>query len=127
MMFFFLMIRRPPRSTLFPYTTLFRSVFGRSPGEKGPEETGHQVLPTLFGSVSPRRRRRQSAEKNQQTLQGHPKGEKVAQPQHLAASLSTLLCRKSARKPVHDAPPAFDFPKPLLFLSKFPRLTYHPP
>src|SRR3712207_9022024 len=26
-MFFFLMIRRPPRSTLFPYTTLFRSFF----------------------------------------------------------------------------------------------------
>src|SRR2546430_7296561 len=25
---FFLMIRRPPRSTLFPYTTLFRSVKG---------------------------------------------------------------------------------------------------
>src|SRR5256885_12702163 len=25
MFFFFLMIRRPPRSTLFPYTTLFRS------------------------------------------------------------------------------------------------------
>src|SRR5205814_10035301 len=29
--FFFLMIRRPPRSTLFPYTTLFRS--HRAPGE----------------------------------------------------------------------------------------------
>src|ERR1041385_7115663 len=29
--FFFLMIRRPPRSTLFPYTTLFRSVLGRLP------------------------------------------------------------------------------------------------
>src|SRR5216684_8212265 len=26
--FFFLMIRRPPRSTLFPYTTLFRSPVG---------------------------------------------------------------------------------------------------
>src|SRR5574340_1608988 len=26
--FFFLMIRRPPRSTLFPYTTLFRSLVG---------------------------------------------------------------------------------------------------
>ena len=25
LVFFFLMIRRPPRSTLFPYTTLFRS------------------------------------------------------------------------------------------------------
>ena len=31
--FFFLMIRRPPRSTLFPYTTLFRSV-GRYGGLK---------------------------------------------------------------------------------------------
>src|SRR2546422_7200442 len=36
--FFFLMIRRPPRSTLFPYTTLFRSLLGdvvqdrRAPG-----------------------------------------------------------------------------------------------
>src|SRR5215204_7020709 len=27
--FFFLMIRRPPRSTLFPYTTLFRSAEAR--------------------------------------------------------------------------------------------------
>src|SRR5256885_17245366 len=27
--FFFLMIRRPPRSTLFPYTTLFRAALGR--------------------------------------------------------------------------------------------------
>src|SRR5215203_6242637 len=27
--FFFLMIRRPPRSTLFPYTTLFRSAHRR--------------------------------------------------------------------------------------------------
>src|SRR5437588_8121607 len=32
--FFFLMIRRPPRSTLFPYTTLFRS--RRSPGRDRP-------------------------------------------------------------------------------------------
>src|SRR3712207_7198579 len=28
--FFFLMIRRPPRSTLFPYTTLFRSGVGEA-------------------------------------------------------------------------------------------------
>src|SRR5260221_4887871 len=34
-LFFFLMIRRPPRSTLFPYTTLFRSSarVGKSDGE----------------------------------------------------------------------------------------------
>src|SRR5438874_6706921 len=30
--FFFLMIRRPPRSTLFPYTTLFRSLDHAIPG-----------------------------------------------------------------------------------------------
>src|SRR3989442_5745743 len=28
--FFFLMIRRPPRSTLFPYTTLFRSLVSQA-------------------------------------------------------------------------------------------------
>src|SRR2546426_6160025 len=32
-LFFFLMIRRPPRSTLFPYTTLFRSHPLWSPGD----------------------------------------------------------------------------------------------
>src|SRR2546425_8073370 len=31
--FFFLMIRRPPRSTLFPYTTLFRSLLVRRVGD----------------------------------------------------------------------------------------------
>src|SRR5229473_6027189 len=36
--FFFLMIRRPPRSTLFPYTTLFRSDDERMPrGDELPE------------------------------------------------------------------------------------------
>src|SRR2546426_8672584 len=31
LIFFFLMIRRPPRSTLFPYTTLFRSLTTTTP------------------------------------------------------------------------------------------------
>src|SRR3712207_6990922 len=34
MFFFFLMIRRPPRSTLFPYTTLFRSRLSPSAGSR---------------------------------------------------------------------------------------------
>src|SRR2546429_6178527 len=42
--FFFLMIRRPPRSTLFPYTTLFRSkrfsVPGHQLGEKESRDGG---------------------------------------------------------------------------------------
>src|SRR3712207_3603490 len=35
LLFFFLMIRRPPRSTLFPYTTLFRSNQYRNPNNWG--------------------------------------------------------------------------------------------
>src|SRR2546427_8570105 len=43
-MFFFLMIRRPPRSTLFPYTTLFRSndrVAGRADRWEGRARVAH--------------------------------------------------------------------------------------
>src|SRR5205809_4140168 len=39
---FFLLIRRPPRSTLFPYTTLFRSVVG-------PQNKGQRFLQTRKG------------------------------------------------------------------------------
>src|SRR3712207_6900489 len=39
--FFFLMIRRPPRSTLFPYTTLFRSVLDRGRSDDH-AEVGHR-------------------------------------------------------------------------------------
>src|SRR6266446_9445410 len=38
--FFFLMIRRPPRSTLFPYTTLFRSRSERWPRRYRAEREG---------------------------------------------------------------------------------------
>src|SRR5258708_9291019 len=44
--FFFLMIRRPPRSTLFPYTTLFRSrrdASGRLHPDQGPLEGHHHL------------------------------------------------------------------------------------
>src|SRR2546422_5196012 len=40
LMFFFLMIRRPPRSTLFPYTTLFRSRAARGHRRGG---AGHAI------------------------------------------------------------------------------------
>src|SRR5260221_6522262 len=60
--FFFLMIRRPPRSTLFPYTTLFRSVrellaevqiadhpFNDRLEEAGPFSFDVDTLPAPFG------------------------------------------------------------------------------
>src|SRR4051794_41706568 len=44
--FFFLMIRRPPRSTLFPYTTLFRSRAGRGRrASRPPAGGGHCARP----------------------------------------------------------------------------------
>src|SRR5256885_16887833 len=53
------MIRRPPRSTLFPYTTLFRS--GRGAGTPGVRHTEHDrvggralAAPGGSGHVSPR-------------------------------------------------------------------------
>src|SRR3712207_8054336 len=43
--FFFLMIRRPPRSTLFPYTTLFRSGVGRVRARAADNDEAHVSPP----------------------------------------------------------------------------------
>src|SRR2546427_5791626 len=43
-MFFFLMIRRPPRSTLFPYTTLFRSASTPDGSDRGRAVTTSAIL-----------------------------------------------------------------------------------
>src|SRR5689334_24364371 len=55
--FFFLMIRRPPRSTLFPYTTLFRSgkVFELLPHRRC-------LLPAVPGSSKARRSEEHTSE-----------------------------------------------------------------
>src|SRR2546426_5437465 len=51
--FFFLMIRRPPRSTLFPYTTLFRS---RLPAPEGRIDPSYRpLLPKLVSSSGDRK------------------------------------------------------------------------
>src|SRR5690349_23534490 len=47
--FFFLMIRRPPRSTLFPYTTLFRSVVEDGSGESVGTGAERQVVQEVAG------------------------------------------------------------------------------
>src|SRR3712207_7796415 len=50
--FFFLMIRRPPRSTLFPYTTLFRSrsrlIGPNCPGILSPGKANVGIIPAQF-------------------------------------------------------------------------------
>src|SRR3712207_6924091 len=53
------MIRRPPRSTLFPYTTLFRSTGQRH--RRGDRPVGHVVVPAVVvgevGDLDTRRHR----------------------------------------------------------------------
>src|SRR3970282_2975927 len=58
----FLMIRRPPRSTLFPYTTLFRS--------DGRYTAGRWALPRRAGP-SRRPRSRERSEEHTSELQSH--------------------------------------------------------
>src|SRR5258705_3445851 len=57
--FFFLMIRRPPRSTLFPYTTLFRSRRGGSRCRCGPRTPGSRygAAPRRISRSAPAHRR----------------------------------------------------------------------
>src|SRR3989441_12436084 len=58
LLFFFLMIRRPPRSTLFPYTTLFRSdpnfqqkvVDGLASGISGVVDLANQAVQNKINS-----------------------------------------------------------------------------
>src|SRR5438445_11595312 len=60
--FFFFMNRRPPRSTLFPYTTLFRS-----PPPVAPAKSRAALSPSRFGT--PRHRRRRRSEEHTSELQ----------------------------------------------------------
>src|SRR5256885_4712385 len=81
------MIRRPPRSTLFPYTTLFRS-------------------------TSPRRLRCQQARKNrcwlclpfESTASDQDRKSTRLNSSHLVISYA-VFCLKKKKRPTHDAPP----------------------
>src|SRR2546423_10688947 len=92
--FFFLMIRRPPRSTLFPYTTLFRSVRDDVGGWRWSRRASPPGPPGPTSRARPRRRR---SEEHTSELQ----------------SLAYLVCRLLLEKkndpvfsPLHRACPA---------------------
>src|SRR5436305_11360672 len=67
--FFFLMIRRPPRSTLFPYTTLFRSVLT---GNSSVKFDSHQRLDLHIGPAAQRVRFHVRSEEHTSELQSRP-------------------------------------------------------
>src|SRR5687768_18495420 len=76
-LFFFLMIRRPPRSTLFPYTTLFRSIVSCS------------AIPALRGSC------RVPASRSRSIRRRAPQARSVRSEEHTSELQSRLhlVCR----------------------------------
>src|SRR5207237_8844853 len=66
---FFLMIRRPPRSTLFPYTTLFRSAAPRARRRATAPPPAAAPSPRTMPPCAPRRCRR--SEEHTSELQSH--------------------------------------------------------
>src|SRR5688572_32182394 len=95
--FFFLMIRRPPRSTLFPYTTLFRSgtwkviVSGIVPDATKGGSKSSSALPSGPRSTRPLRVRVSL----QRTSDGEFHGGELRSEEHTSElqSQSNLVCR----------------------------------
>src|SRR2546430_7440575 len=90
--FFFLMIRRPPRSTLFPYTTLFRSnTCQQECIEPGPHDQEYDIRHSIGAKLRAHGARQVRSEEHTSELQ----------------SQSNLVCRllleKKKRRPAHPA------------------------
>src|SRR2546425_2229516 len=82
------MIRRPPRSTLFPYTTLFRS--GRRDRRRRPRRAG--------GSEAGVERRRGASRRRVRQTAGERSEEHTSELQSLAYLVCRLLLEKKKKK-----------------------------
>src|SRR2546427_7777734 len=91
------MIRRPPRSTLFPYTTLFRSRALRGPPDHPVPGNPARVLPTQRGIVGPRTERDSRSEEHTSELQSQSNLVCRLLLEKKNATLCTLPCSRSAR------------------------------
>src|SRR5439155_5103726 len=88
--FLFLMLRRPPRSTLFPYTTLFRSVHVAQDGGDGLRRVGWHCAPPRAACSA----RRSTMRSEEHTSELQSRG-------HLVCRL--LLEKKKERGPLRRA------------------------
>src|SRR5256884_2610921 len=92
--FFFLMIRRPPRSTLFPYTTLFRAVQHHHPVHRAHEQGG--ARPPVHATRDRQRierRLHQSRQQRHGALAGPATQEEQERPLALIQALQRLDAR----------------------------------
>src|SRR5436190_16440469 len=89
--FLFLMLRRPPRSTLFPYTTLFRSS-RRSHRSRARAASARSPSPTA-GCSPPARARRRSAPLRRESPPPAPRRRRSEEHTSELQSHSDLVCR----------------------------------
>src|SRR2546427_7636593 len=100
--FFFLMIRRPPRSTLFPYTTLFRSPGGRSDGTHWPGPFGRFRIggPAAAPAVADGQRLRAVRAGPLRWLAGTRSEEHTSELQSQSNLVCRLLLEKKKKSPL---------------------------
>src|SRR3712207_8356972 len=96
------MIRRPPRSTLFPYTTLFRSALGRRVAER--RELAHVRLGVAPGLLSARAQHLPGARARARRSEEH-----TSELQSRQYLVCRLLLEKKKKLLEHDAPARSSF------------------
>src|SRR5256885_17140799 len=92
------MIRRPPRSTLFPYTTLFRSTPGRVAGERGGVRASETRRTVPFGGSA----RLVGRAAGHAPRRARPAGGALgggARPRRVARVTPDLVARRVPRRP----------------------------
>src|SRR3712207_8849967 len=107
MMFFFLMIRRPPRSTLFPYTTLFRSEDHVRPDRRRGRDAHHGDKERCHEGTAPHPREAHK-EANQKPKEGgggvHYADRKSTRLNSSHANISyAVFCLKKKKKTLHPS------------------------
>src|SRR4026208_544686 len=121
--FFFLMIRRPPRSTLFPYTTLFRS---RHDGGSAPDGLPDDLVELEVGGRSEERFSRNAETDIVCRLLLEKKKNKTTQPTHHPTHPPTPTQQLTRHLPLYTPHPRLPHSHPALTspLSLHPS---HPP
>src|SRR2546427_8155051 len=105
MFFFFLMIRRPPRSTLFPYTTLFRSPL-RGGGERRVRRRPARCRPRHRGPPGRRRLHLRRGDGPDLVARGDRKSTRL-NSSHSQISYA-VFCLKKKNDPPDERRPEFD-------------------
>src|SRR3712207_8977564 len=94
---FFLMIRRPPRSTLFPYTTLFRSHADEGAADHEDRVVGRE------GGDRPRHHHHQGQRQQQHLAVQPPRQRRSEEHTSELQSRQYLVCRLLLEKKIIDA------------------------